>query len=1667
MYSSTGGEALAAAAAATAALESNQESAISTTHEHSVIAWDRQASGRDRYSAAKDWSSESRSYYRSSVALAGGISIAAPVSKRKPIGRDEQVENGRYRNGVGRSESSSSLLSPPQIHAAERDVCSPSYFSSPGMERTPKSLDGHHHREALSSPSNARHLPSPRVDSRVYNFQNGSEALGTWDRERSRFTSPPYANGLSSRGWDHRERNWSRPDCRRPCPLPKLDVSKEWSQSDRELLEGRIDRYSSLSSREMGFSDVVCTSSRDCLKNERKGRERSSQMGGMALSPSDPTYSRDTKYSSHVVDTLGAISPQQHSPFGNPLAHDSDLDSSGLPSSKKRPRLTWGQGLAKYEKEKTAEEFVGVKKSDGGTFCGTQSETLPVSDFVGGNSSNICRANDVPTQTRCSDSVMDENIQTQQIQIDISQPIPAITQASKNNSPEVHFTEFPTDRPSSSSSPVATSDMRHSGRSLLQCMHAFIGCCLNQEPSNLSKDELTQQVEKVEIEICRLEKELAMMLNADGVHDVLPEKASIGDVQMSPDFAEDSNPADFCSEDSDLCVQPDCEANDPSADANQTAAVTIDPVSCAEGSMHEVCTKDECHHQVVEPYSNDNDITAMDIGHSATAESALIPPEESNCTMHFKDLSISLLAQNQEIAKMSSSALDHLCNHALANSVLSSYNVQDTARWKLNIVSHEKNRMLLKSKIAENQRYTMGIQKVLAVRYRAKREAWKQDQVKLGSCNDNKTNSSLLDDARGKEFLMVQRLLNCGVDMVREYLKMPSMIIGEAERELQRFESKNSMVEDPVAAEQERGLVNPWSAEERRTFLDKYSMFGKNLRKIASYLEHKTVADCVQFFYRNQKSEEFEKIHRRHQLKKRREARSSALYLTSAMTVNNNRQEVNTSYVEGLSLVAAAAAAVSVPRSVKNTALHSNSAVGASYKTYRDWNLAKQVSSASSLTTKGSEFEQSGIKVDQGAHQRPLKKVPDEVLHWRSQWSDNEKKLFINGVAMYGKNFDSISAYIGTKSVGQCKTYFSKTRRRLGLDKLIERQKEFSQGTGHKVTPMTIDTNMESHSEAVSDGQIIEAVEHNNLEKSPLHADSFPVSRGCFDHFHKDPELKPSHKSSPQLMSSASDQPATEPPAHDTQFDTPIDEGVHSTLSDTNGNTVVSCKMPNLPITFAEVPSQGLAGDNLVPVMLSHNMVEPRNTRTESMATANSSTVVSSSMPQIISMSNPVSLVVPPTVHATQIKDKPMKSSECRTRREPTSWTQEEKEKFVEILKVHGKNWDLLCKNLPAKSLVQIKTYFQNSKAKLGLGSEPAVVNSGRVSIASKRKLEDLDSHSNAGSGQQDVPHKESNSKHNPSVVTCSVVSGSNTHPAELVAYANNPNRKWLEENLNAQKILHAMGLSQNNASATLLPIISSSVFPSQNFVSAQQSYAQTVPPHMKMPDAPSPEQPEQSHSSLYVRETKVVQPSPLQQSVVMTCQDSSLPAGQSGCNKQAEQVNLLRQASIPTQQFQQMAEAVLQQFLPQAQRHHKQLQLSGHHFPHPFQHLLNHHQMQSTWSAQAQVPSGTAPPSIATSDLIQHQIGAMQPSHHHAHVKVNTLLQQHQQSTQFNQLQVLQFQRQQQQQQHTKLMQLSKFVSGFWDFPCAFLSDKARIADEALMIICKEGFRFVDCRMK
>ncbi|KFM81561.1 Nuclear receptor corepressor 1, partial [Stegodyphus mimosarum] len=106
---------------------------------------------------------------------------------------------------------------------------------------------------------------------------------------------------------------------------------------------------------------------------------------------------------------------------------------------------------------------------------------------------------------------------------------------------------------------------------------------------------------------------------------------------------------------------------------------------------------------------------------------------------------------------------------------------------------------------------------------------------------------------------------------MRSYAVIPPILLDSRQRRLW-YVNKNGLVEDLSQEYKEKQLLNIWTDVEKEIFREKYLQHPKNFAFIASCLDRKSVADCVQYYYLSKKSENYKQLLRKHSVRKRTRA---------------------------------------------------------------------------------------------------------------------------------------------------------------------------------------------------------------------------------------------------------------------------------------------------------------------------------------------------------------------------------------------------------------------------------------------------------------------------------------------------------------------------------------------------------------------------------------------------------------------------------------------------------------------------------------------------------------------------------------------------------------------------------------------------------------------------
>lgn len=105
---------------------------------------------------------------------------------------------------------------------------------------------------------------------------------------------------------------------------------------------------------------------------------------------------------------------------------------------------------------------------------------------------------------------------------------------------------------------------------------------------------------------------------------------------------------------------------------------------------------------------------------------------------------------------------------------------------------------------------------------------------------------------------------------IRSYAVIPPILLDSRHRK-HYYINRNGFIEDPMSEYKERQMLNIWTDQEKDIFKEKYLLHPKNFSLIASFLERKSVPECVQYYYLSKKNENYKQLLRK-QVKKRTRA---------------------------------------------------------------------------------------------------------------------------------------------------------------------------------------------------------------------------------------------------------------------------------------------------------------------------------------------------------------------------------------------------------------------------------------------------------------------------------------------------------------------------------------------------------------------------------------------------------------------------------------------------------------------------------------------------------------------------------------------------------------------------------------------------------------------------
>ncbi|KAM6163913.1 nuclear receptor corepressor 1 isoform 2-T2 [Rhynchocyon petersi] len=325
---------------------------------------------------------------------------------------------------------------------------------------------------------------------------------------------------------------------------------------------------------------------------------------------------------------------------------------------------------------------------------------------------------------------------------------------------------------------------------------------------------------------------------------------------------------------------------------------------------------------------------------------------------------------------------------------------------------------------------------------------------------------------------------------MRQLSVIPPMMF-DAEQRRVKFINMNGLMEDPMKVYKDRQFMNVWNDHEKEIFKDKFIQHPKNFGLIASYLERKSVSDCVLYYYLTKKNENYKALVRRNYGKRR--GRNQQITRPSQEEKTEEKEEEKVEKIEKKEEEKKDEEEKDEKEDSKENTKEREKIEGpveeteereqatprgrktANSQGRRKGRITRSMTNEAAAASAAASLEEPVPAVPQPPE--PISAEPVET----SRWTEEEMEVAKKGLVEHGRNWAAIARMVGTKSEAQCKNFYFNYKRRHNLDNLLQQHK---QKTSRKPREERDVSQCESIASTVS-AQEDEDIEASNEEENP------------------------------------------------------------------------------------------------------------------------------------------------------------------------------------------------------------------------------------------------------------------------------------------------------------------------------------------------------------------------------------------------------------------------------------------------------------------------------------------------------------------------------------------------------------------------------------------------------
>ncbi|XP_072443684.1 nuclear receptor corepressor 2 isoform X1 [Chiloscyllium punctatum] len=271
---------------------------------------------------------------------------------------------------------------------------------------------------------------------------------------------------------------------------------------------------------------------------------------------------------------------------------------------------------------------------------------------------------------------------------------------------------------------------------------------------------------------------------------------------------------------------------------------------------------------------------------------------------------------------------------------------------------------------------------------------------------------------------------------MRQLAVVPPMLF-DADQQRVKFINMNGLMEDPMKVYKEQQLLNHWGDHEKEIFREKFIQHPKNFGHLTTFLERKKVSDCVLYYYLSKKSENYKALLRRNYRRRGRGQQQQMSRniqehradkdkeLEKEQREDHREKDTEASKEELMSEKEKDKSDTSAEENEEKEVSVSKGRQTANSQGRRKGRITHSVTSEA-------DPEETAAPPAESVSSDPVES---------SRWTEEEMEVAKKGLVEHGRGWAAIAKMVSSKTEAQCKNFYFNYKRRHNLDALLQQHR--------------------------------------------------------------------------------------------------------------------------------------------------------------------------------------------------------------------------------------------------------------------------------------------------------------------------------------------------------------------------------------------------------------------------------------------------------------------------------------------------------------------------------------------------------------------------------------------------------------------------------------------------